>query len=830
MRLVFLLPCFLTVLSAAAQLQTPDQFLYHTYGAQFTRHHELVAYVRHVAANSPRVQLREYGRTYEGRPLLLATVSSAQNLARAEAIQTGQRRAAGLADGAAPTEKGPAVVWLSFSVHGNEAAAAESSMGVLHALADPTNARTGVWLENTVVLIDPTVNPDGYDRYTQWYRGKAHAPTPNADPNDWAHHEPWPTGRVNHYGFDLNRDWAWATQVETQQRLPQYHAWLPHIHADFHEQGIDAPYYFAPAAEPFHAYITDFQGAFQQKLGANNAKYFDERGWLYFTKEVFDLLYPSYGDTYPTFNGAVGMTYEQGGSGRAGRAVRIATGDTLTLADRIAHHTVTALSTVEVAAANAAELRRNFARYFAPQAGKDRPGKYASYVVAADNPAGKLRQLTALLDRHEIRYYQLEEKLDGNGFDFAAGKVGKVRGAKGDLVIPARQPMGTLVQVLFEPVTALRDSLTYDITAWSLPYAYGLRAYASTNEIDNYAPYRPPAAAAAPLPAAPYAYLLPWTDLDAARFLGEAFRRGLRVRSMDNPATYGGRAYPRGSLVLSRADNRQVADFDAKVRAAADAAAVTLQSTATGYAQTGADLGSSVQRLLTAPRVLLAGGTGTGVNDFGYLWHYFEQSLGYPVTVVAPERLRRVTLADYDVVILPNGRYTISDNERDRLQTWVRAGGTLIALQGALRALAGEPGFALERPKSNTAPATGERIYAERERRSIGTNNPGAIFRVDLDTTHPLAYGLPDPYYTLKTGTSRFARPEGIWNVGTLPDDPTIIGFVGDRVRDDFADGFVFGVENAGRGHVVYLTDNPVYRGFWEAGKLLLANALFQVN
>ena len=827
MRISLLLACFCAGLSAAAQLQTPGQFLAHPYGAQFTRHHELVDYVRHVAANSPRVQLEEYGRTYEGRPLLLVTVSSPANLAQAENIQADQRRAAGLADGS-PTADGPAVVWLSFSVHGNEAAAAEASMAVLYALADPTNTRTEAWLDNTVVLIDPAVNPDGYDRYTHWYRSRAHLTGPQADPTDWAHHEPWPSGRVNHYLFDLNRDWAWATQIETRQRLPRYHAWLPHIHADFHEQGIDAPYYFAPAAAPFHAYITAFQGRFQETIGRNNAGYFDERGWLYFTKEVFDLLYPSYGDTYPTFNGAVGMTYEQGGSGRAGRAIRIATGDTLTLADRIAHHTVTALSTVEVAAQNATELRRQFAAYFTAAADEP-PGNYAAYLIARDNAPDRLARLTELLDRHDIRYYQLIDHVDANGFDYTTGRPGKVRGAAGDLLVPARQPMGTLVQVLFEPATALRDSLTYDITAWSLPYAYGLHTVATTEAVKEYAPYSTPPGSATPLPAAPYAYLLPWTGLDAARFAGEALRRDLRLRSLDNPATYGGTAYGRGSLVLTRADNRKVADFDERVRAAATAANVQLHTTTTGLAETGADLGSARQRLLTAPKVLLVGGEATNANDFGHLWHYFEQELHYPITVVEAARLDRVSLADYDVLIWPNGRYDFSDAQLEKVRDWVRGGGTLVAIQGALRSLAGQSGFALDTPLSKVEPAEGER-YADRERRGISAYNPGAIFRVELDSTHPLAYGLPDPYATLKSGTARYAQPEGIWSVGTLPAAPQITGFVGQRIRADYADNLVFGVEDTGRGHVVYLTDNPVYRGFWEVGKLLLANAVFQVD
>ena len=261
-----------------------------------------------------------------------------------------------------PTEETPAIVWLSYNVHGNETSSSEASMLTLFALVDPANTQSKEWLKNTVVVIDPCLNPDGRERYINWYNsmiGTQYNPQVVAR----EHREPWPGGRSNHYNFDLNRDWVWQTQVESRQRLAQYNQWLPQVHVDFHEQSVNSPYYFAPAAEPYHEVLTKWQRDFQKTIGKNHAKYFDKNGWLYFTNERFDLLYPSYGDTYPVYSGSIGMTYEQGGIS-AGLGILTDEKDTLTLTDRALHHFTSGMSTVEIASMNASKLVKEFHTYF----------------------------------------------------------------------------------------------------------------------------------------------------------------------------------------------------------------------------------------------------------------------------------------------------------------------------------------------------------------------------------------------------------------------------------------------------------------------------------
>ncbi|MCK7556151.1 M14 family metallopeptidase [Chitinophaga sedimenti] len=422
----------LSFLSGHVQAQTPpspEQFLGYPLGKRFTPHYKVVDYFKQVAAASSQVKLEEYGSTYEGRPLLLATVASPENAGRLEAIRKNNLQLAGVEPGSGSTAM-PAVVWLSYNVHGNEAVSTEAAMQTLYELVRPGNTQSQEWLRNTVVIIDPCLNPDGRDRYVNFYNANANK-KPDVSRFAREHKEPWPGGRANHYYFDLNRDWAWQTQVETQQRVVKYNQWMPQVHVDFHEQGIDDPYYFAPAAEPFHDVITPWQREFQVKIGKNNAKYFDEKGWLYFTKEVFDLFYPSYGDTYPTYNGAIGMTYEQGGSGRAGLAVLMETGDTLTLSDRIAHHYTTGMSTIEVTAANAQKLLEQFQRYFTDA--KTKPvGDYRSYVVKSGGNPEKLSALAEMLRRNDIRFGYGAGIGKANGFDYFTGKTSEFNIDKND--------------------------------------------------------------------------------------------------------------------------------------------------------------------------------------------------------------------------------------------------------------------------------------------------------------------------------------------------------------------------------------------------------------
>ena len=546
-RIVAILFLLFFVSVSNAQVKSPEQFLGYKIGSHYTPHWKIVNYFNYVAANAgSQMKLQQYGETNEGRPLLLAFISSPENIQRLEEVRENNLRLANLSkDKVAAVETNmPVIVWLSYNVHGNETSSSEASMLTLFALVDPSNARTKEWLKNTVVIIDPCVNPDGRDRYVNWFNsvvGNGY----NSDIASREHHEPWPGGRTNHYNFDLNRDWAWQTQVESQQRLKMYNQWMPQVHVDYHEQWINNAYYFAPAAQPYHDAITPWQREFQVTIGKNNAKYFDSNGWLYFTKQEFDLFYPSYGDTYPVYNGSIGMTYEQAGNSASGLGVLIDGGDTLTLYDRAIHHFTTSLSTIEIASMNAGKLLTEFRKFFneAVSAGS---GEFKSYVIR-NNPkdAERIAALENLMDKNNIQYGSATGTF--KGFSYASGKEEGFTLGSGDIVISSYQPKSAMVRVLFEPKSRLVDSITYDISAWSLPYAYGLTAFASHDRIN-----------AGPLPSkekaankeTEYAYVVPWSGVQAVKFAAHLLQKGVVLRFAEQPFEANGNKFDRGAILI----------------------------------------------------------------------------------------------------------------------------------------------------------------------------------------------------------------------------------------------------------------------------------------
>ena len=805
--------------ASAQELMTPDAFLPHAVGDKFTPHHMVVDYFQYVAANSDRVQLMEYGRTNEERPLELAFVSTPENLARLEEIRLNNLRRAGLEPGEL-VDDGIAIVWLSFSVHGNEASGSESSMPVLYALAH-TGGKADEWLKHTVVILDPSINPDGYSRYTEWNRRTA-ATQMNTDIQSWEHREPWPGGRTNHYLFDLNRDWAWQTQVESRQRIAQYNRWLPHIHADFHEMGYTSPYYFAPAAQPYHELITPFQRQFQDVIGRNHARHFAEHGWLFFTKEVFDLLYPSYGDTYPIYHGAIGMTYEEGGGGAGSRGVLLPTGDTLTLYDRIAHHTTTALSTVEVGAGHAAELTAAFADYY--QSRNQPVSRYKGYLVKGN--ADKIARLTQLLDRNNIQYGKASNSRRAKAIRFQDTTMTNASVDPGDLLISAYQPFSNFLSILFEPNPHLVDSVTYDITSWCIPYAFGVDAYGLTEKIDiDPTGWMPPMSAKALGSDLAYAYLLPWNSTSSAIALAHLQQNGVQTRVASEGFRIEGRDYPAGTVLVLRGDNRRLGtDLHDFVLEAQETAPVAFVRVDGGYSDKGPDFGSGKMDLINLPKVALLGDEGTSSNSFGQVWYYFEQVLHYPLSVIRVDALSRTDLSNYNTLILPEGFYDIKNKES--IKSWLRSGGRIIAIGSGVRALNGDDDLGLK-TKTGEDNKDSDVAYGERMRDAISEDLPGAVFRVDLDATHPLSFGLTNPYFSLKTGTTLYEPVAGGWSPGKLSDDVFYTGFVGHRLLPQLKGSLVFGEKSIGRGKVVYLVDNPLFRGFWEQGNHLFANALF---
>ncbi len=825
-----ILPLFLLlafVHTQAQNLLSPKQFLGYDLGERFTPHYKIAAYFEQAAAAAPQtLKLQKYGETNEGRPLYIAIVASAENMQRIEEIRTNNLRLTGLLNGKAAEVNAPAIVWLSYNVHGNETSSSEVSMKVLYEILGGQNSQLNNWMKNTVVIIDPCLNPDGRDRYVNWFtQMSGKKPNPNHDARE--HDEPWPGGRYNHYNFDLNRDWAWQTQVETQQRLAKYQQWMPQIHCDFHEQGINSPYYFAPAAEPVHEAVTQWQKDIQVTIGKNHAKYFDANGWLYFTKQYFDLFYPSYGDTYPLFNGSIGMTYEQAGNSRGGTYITLNNGDTLTLADRIAHHFTTSISTIEVASANAQTLIANFKKYF-DDARAGNIGVYKTYVINNKNE-NKTTALKELFVKNKIVFgYAAESKMI-KGYNYFSGKEDNYLVQKNDIVVSSAQPKAALIKVLFEPATKLNDSATYDITAWALPYAYGIQTI-GTKETVAAQPSNVVTEKAL-LSATAYGYIVKYNAVNDAKLLAYLLRENVKLRFAETPFMYHAVKYEAGSMIILNKGNEQ------KIKAIIDTAAQfnnSIVAITSGFMDSGFDFGSDKLHFLKKPMVAMLTGNEASATAAGEVWHLFDEQINYPLTLINAENINYIQLKNYNVLIIPDGYYKCLANKEAAadIRAWIKSGGKLIVLENAAKQIAGlEWGLKLKKAsdeKTDTSNIYANvKMYGDRERQSVTNNIPGAIYKIQLDISHPLAFGYDNFYYTLKMNDNVYEFLKDGWNTGYIKKQKETSGFVGSTVKQLVKDGTLIGEMPIGQGSVVFFADDALFRSFWENGKMLFCNAVF---
>lgn len=792
-----------------AQNFTPTTYLGYEIGTRFTRQDKVVSYFQALQAAYPSMmKVEKYGESYEHRDLILAFFGTPENLKKLEEIRQHHQNHA-------VSEK-LAIVWLSYNVHGNESSGTEAAMQTAYRLLTDKSD----YLANTIVIMDPCLNPDGRDRYVNFYQQYGNAP---ADLHKFSaeHKEPWPSGRPNHYLFDLNRDWAWMTQIESEQRVQRYNQWLPHVHVDFHEQGINEPYYFPPAAEPYHEVITNWQRDFQKEIGANHASYFDKEGWMYFSKEIFDLLYPSYGDTYPTYSGSIGMTYEQGGSGRAGLAVITQVGDTLSLKDRVSHHVTTGLSTVEMSAKNAEKLIKEYQLFCALKV-----YRYKTYVLRSTQ--AKLEPLMALMKKNGIQVEMITtstQESASKAYHFQNGQMETIKLMQGDMLIQTNQEKGTLVNVLFEPKTQLSDSLTYDITAWTLPFAYGVEAWAIENTGAKGTVFSGWPTTLSQTPTATcYAYAAAWESMKSTCFLTELQEAGIDVYFNEKGFKSQGKTFSPGTLLILRGENKR-ADFDQTVLKIANKNAVSLATLASGFVQEGLDLGSSsVKKIPNHSIGLLAGEDASSLN-VGEIWHFFERQMGRSIHLVFTDDLEEA-LPKLTVLFVPEGGISLSENAK--VKEWIQNGGKLIVFGYAVYDFAGKDGFELSSSENNNDSIKKPVSFSKQERDQISDAITGAIYECEFDPTNPLAFGY-DRYYTLRQGADQMNIKAN--NVFHLKKDAKALnGFVGARVKQQQSEASTAGYQSYGDGSIIYFIDNPLFRGFWENGKLMIANAVFFVN
>src|SRR6185437_11004747 len=505
----------------------------------------------------------------------------------------------------------------------------------------------------------------------------------------------------------------------------------------------------------------------------------------------------------------------------------------------------TGMSTVEMAATHAEKLVREFHNYFI-EAVNHPSGDYKAYFLRNDSFGDRLERLRSFLDHNGILWELVNNGTPLTGVDYETGRAATFRSAPGDIVINTNQPKSNLVRVLFERKSRITDSVTYDITAWSLPFVYGVQAYGLAGfvtEAKSPAGIHPEQAKPV-IPDSTYALAVRWTGMESVRFLTILLQKGVKIRYTERPFQSSGISFDRGTLLLLATGNNGLgAGLWPLVADAAFRTGVKLVPIASGFVDKGADLGSDLVHVIHRPRVAVLTGEQVNSLEAGEVWHLFEQEIGYPVTLINAGAMNRVAFQHFDVLILPNGNYHSLDdkNNADMLIEWVRQGGRLIAMQDAVAQLSklewgirqkGEEDDKKDEERDKRPADYGDlHRYDNRQREEVASSVPGSIFRVDLDNSHPLAFGYPDHYYTLKQDDNVYEFiKDGGWNVGVVRKDGYVSGFTGIKAREKIKDGVIFGVQDQGRGTIVYMADDPLFRSFWENGKLLFCNGVFLVG
>ncbi|MEY4309867.1 MAG: hypothetical protein RL422_2070, partial [Bacteroidota bacterium] len=625
--------------SLSAQIKSPEEFLGYPIGTKFTYHHQIVAYSRYLATQSNGLaQWQVYGYTSEGREqgqMVIANLPIGVSLEQVQ--QNHQKRIQG--EKADPSL--PVIINLSFNVHGNEAAGSEAALNTIYALISKPNKSIPY-----VILIDPCINPDGRDAYVTQYNRRNYIAGGNPDPNDQEHYEGITSGRYNHFSFDLNRDWVWQTQKETQQRLKFYRSWMPMMHADFHEQSFQHSYYFPPAAKPYLNFIAQSTKDLQESVGRSFSKLFDDKKWPYFTSEVYDLLYPGYGDTYPVLNGALGMTLEQGGI-RGGLISAKSDGDTISLVDRVKHHSALALNLVEWSLANAESLKASF--YGVHDKSRTNPTNKFAYYFVPEKELEKAQEFIQLLEKNNITYLKYRGVPKSTQvYDYSSMKQVSLSEKSIGLLIPAKQPSAPLIQALLDPTIALEDSLTYDITAWNLFQLNGLKAYGTNENVFSVVKDYEGERLLGLDTTMHVAYIAtPKFPSLTQKLIHSAIQIGALVTFSD---------VQNGEMIISftNVNNANRVKFLQKM----EKLNIFLESLDSYRSKTSFDLGSTHFKPIFIPKLTVVVDPANDVNQQGELAYFLTQKYGLKPSFIPSTQLFKSNLFNYTHIIYPDGKHS----------------------------------------------------------------------------------------------------------------------------------------------------------------------------
>ena len=842
-------------------IPTLKQVLGHEPGEAITTPEQIGIYLNALVKAAPdRTRLVHYATTWEGRPLHYLIVGSKERIARLDDIRKGmQAIASGAPDADKLIAELPVVIWFIHGVHGNEISSSDAALAEAYHLLAGRSKDVEATLKDAIVIIDPMQNPDGRQRFvTSNLAGRA--ALPDSEPLSAEHDEPWPGGRSNHYLFDMNRDYFSLSQPETQGRAKVMLEWYPQVVVDLHEMGGNSTYYFAPPANPLNPLITPAQQKWLDAFGRANAAQFDRLGFSYFVREVYDSFYPGYGESWPIFHGAIGMTYEQASA--RGLSFRREDGQTLTYKQGVTHHFTAAITTALTAAQNRERLLRDFYEYRRTAIAIGQQGT-REYIIPAGKDRSRSTRLAQLLASQGIHVNRADEAFQSGTRQMPAGTF----------IVPLAQPAGRLARNLLDPDVKMDDAFLkeqdrrrqerlpdqiYDVTAWSLPLAFDLDIVASdrvtnvkTTRVEPLGSATPAAPAQA---GSPLGFLLPWGS-GAAATAAEALRTGVRIHSADQAFTHSGRRYEAGTAFIRIAGNAQnVASTITEIAHRHNAERGPIVET---WTEEGISLGSREVATLKMPRVILAWDAPVSSLSAGWARYVLERRFGQAVTAMRTSTLQNLDMRDYDVLVLPSGTYNLGDDALRRLKDWIRNGGTLITLAEASRWAArdrvgllstdtlfrdGSPERDADAPAQGGAQGSSggaakpdpskpfdydKAIQPERERPETLA---GAMLRVKLDRNHWLTAGLDDEIQVIYEGARVFAplKLDAGRNVGVYASADRLVaaGLVWKEAQPLLAQRAYLMHQPTGRGHVIAFAEDPNYRAFAEATELLFINSV----
>lgn len=806
-------------------IPTPESVLGWQVGEWHVSHDKLVDYMKALAAASDRIKIETTGYTHERRPLLLLTITHPSNMPQLQQIQ--QKRQQLVTDPSSISDaelaRLPAVAYMGFSIHGNEASGSNASLLTAYYLAAAQGEEVEKILKEVVVLLDPSLNPDGLQRFSSWVNSHK-SKNEVADPESRELNEAWPRARTNHYWFDLNRDWLPVQQPESQARLQKFHQWKPNILTDHHEMGSGSTFFFQPGVPSRNNPITP---AATYELTKAIAQYhigaLDAIGSLYYSEEDFDDFFYGKGSTYPDVNGAVGILFEQASS--RGHAQENERG-ILRFPFTIRNQFTTTLSTLKAAY----ELRSRLLehqRWFYLSAKKEAAAdSEKGYVFGAEGDPVRPRELVELLLRHQIAVYESAE---------APSVAGRKIAADNSFVVPLDQPQYRLIKAIFETRKTFTDSLFYDISAWTLPLAFNLPYKAlDKRELNNLQGKK---MQQVEMPegtvvggSSNYGYLFSWQPLLAPRALNQLLQKDLRLRVITDPVQFEGKTYSRGSVwIPAQSQNINADSLYKLVSRVAQENHLQIQAVS-GGSTGGVNLGSPSLLAVSQPKIMVAVGNGVSSYDAGEVWHMLDQRYDLQHSLVPLDQINGINLSRYNVIILPDGSYNTAADAVPKLKDWLRSGGTLIGLQGGARWMA-KNGLsnAKYKKQQNLDSLMAPQPYAKLDQARGAREMGGAIFEAKADTTHPLLWGYTTPTLSLfrtnadvlEASSNPYAHPL------RYTQEPVRAGYVWQRHLENLKGTPAAQVSAYGAGRAVVLPDNPIFRAFWRGSERILVNAIF---